>query len=198
MEVAALNRSAQAERLLKGELGSSCARVGDETVFAQDRVIFGRNSLRYGVKNGTMATVLDVQNLRRTSRLDVELDGERGRVVTIDLGKYEHVKLGYACTVHRAQGLTTGNAYVLAGGSMTDLHMAYVMASRAKQDTHVFIDRIEAGEDLKTIAWQMSRSNAKDLASDHLPQAAQTKQREQRLPAAQQQQQLQQRLTLEL
>jgi ATP-dependent exoDNAse (exonuclease V) alpha subunit len=82
------------------------------------------------------------------------------------LNEYEHVRLGYAVTTHRAQGITVDNAYVLAGGSMQDRELSYVQMSRARDNTRIYIDKLEAGENLKEMVLTMERSRAKELALD--------------------------------
>src|SRR5262245_53741684 len=71
-----------------------------------------QNSKRYGVENGCLGTVVGVDTAHRT--LIVKLD--KGKRVIIPTTDYAHLKLGYAVTTHKAQGLTTENAYVLLGG----------------------------------------------------------------------------------
>jgi len=64
---------------------------------------------------------------------------------------------GYATTVHRSQGATTGRAHVYEDGGGREL--AYVAMSRAKEHTHVYVaadDLDVAREDLGR-AWQRER-----------------------------------------
>ena len=159
-EVGELNKLAQAERYNAGELGEKNLKIERDTVFEGDRIVFTRNSRLYGVKNGQLATVLEIDPERR--RLTATIDnGER---VTFPLAKYPHVKLGYAVTTHKSQGVTVENAYILAGGGMQDRELTYVQASRARGETRFFIDKFEAGEELEEITRQMNKSHQKDLA----------------------------------
>ena len=156
-----LNRQAQAARREAGCLGAGTVRVGSETVHEGDRVLFTRNSRVYGVKNGSLGTVLTADAFRET--LTARLDGS-GDEVTVPLSRYQAVKLGYAVTTHKAQGITVENAFVLAGGAMQDRELSYVQLSRTRGETRLYTDRAEAGEGLADLSRQMSNSRQKELA----------------------------------
>jgi len=171
-EASELYRRAQQIRARRGDLGAARIRVDGQAFHAGDRVLFTRNSRTYDVKNGTLGTVLSVSG-RLDLRPPILRPGMKvllddGRRITIDTGHYPHVILGYAMTTHKAQGVTVRDAYVLAGGPMLDMHLAYVQASRAHAETRFYVDRAEAGEDLRNLARAMSRPRHKDLAVDIL------------------------------
>ncbi|MCB0331267.1 MAG: AAA family ATPase [Bdellovibrionales bacterium] len=159
-----INEKAQLKRFSAGKLGEDSASVGGERVFTGDRVLFTRNSRVYGVRNGQLGTVEKIDGNRLTTRLD---NGER---VSVSLTDYEHVKLGYAVTTHKSQGMTAQNTYILAGGPMQDREMSYVQVSRAKGKTRIYTDKVEAGDNLTALSRQMSKSRQKDLATDVLKQ----------------------------
>jgi ATP-dependent exoDNAse (exonuclease V) alpha subunit len=98
--------------------------------------------------------------------LTVSLD--TGKHVMIPVSDYGHLKLGYAVTAYKAQGLTTENAFVLLGGPTQDRELSYVQASRARGATRFFLDKLEAGEDLRELCKQLERSRQKDLSHDLL------------------------------
>ena len=57
---------------------------------------------------------------RLTRRLTVQVDG-REKAVRFSLREFDALRLGYAATTHRAQGMTLErDAYVLLGGSGND------------------------------------------------------------------------------
>lgn len=165
-EVAELNRLAQAERLAAGRLGQESAEVGGDTVYAGDRVQFTRNARRFGVCNGDLGTVLGVHGLTKT--LIVSLDS--GKTAAVPLESYVHVRLGYAVTTHKGQGVTCDRAFVLVGGEAQDLHAAYVQASRARAETRLYADRLSAGDELADLVRAMGRDRQKGLAHDLLPE----------------------------
>lgn len=156
-----LNRMAQAERAHAGALGAEQVRGEHGDLFhAGDRVLFTRKSRLHGVENGSLGEVAAVNAATRS--LAVRLDG--GERVRISLDEYPHVRLGYAMTTHKGQGATVERAFVLAGGSMQDREISYVQASRARGETQIFTDRLEAGERLTQLVREMSRSRQKELA----------------------------------
>jgi hypothetical protein len=78
----------------------------------------------------------------------------------------ESLTLGYAATTHKMQGNTVSNSYLLLGGKMTSSELAYVQATRARDETWLFCDRQTAGDDLSDLVRSMSRSRAKQMAHD--------------------------------
>jgi ATP-dependent exoDNAse (exonuclease V) alpha subunit len=124
-------------------------------------VLFTRNSRALGVVNGDLGTVLGAA---RPEMIVVRLD--TGGTVTVPLTDFPHLRLGYAMTTHKGQGVTCDTAYVLLGEELQDLHLSYVQASRARGDTHLFTDRVSAGEELTDLVRGMQRDNRKLLAHD--------------------------------
>jgi len=157
-----LNARAQGLRAERGLLGHSGVQIGDQRVFTQDRVRFTKPSRPIGVENGDFGTLVAVKPGGKT--ILVELD--RGGRVAVPLKEYADVRLGYASTSHAAQGGTFLRTSVLVGGSMQDLHLTYVQASRHVEGTRFYTDRFEAGQLLQGLACQMAETNAKDLALD--------------------------------
>lgn len=160
-EASTLNQLAQAERAAAGALGPVVGAAGREVLHTGDRVLFTRNSRALGVVNGDLGTVLGAA---RPEMIVVRLD--TGGTVTVPLTDFPHVRLGYAMTTHKGQGVTCDTAYVLLGEELQDLHLSYVQASRARGDTHLFTDRVSAGEELSDLVRGMQRDNRKLLAHD--------------------------------
>src|SRR5262249_51379694 len=152
----------QAARLAAGELRGDGVLHGNVMLFEGDRVRFTRKSGVLGVINGSVGTITAV----RGEDIAVRLDGPTDQTVRVSLAEYAHVKHSYAVTTHAGQGKTTGRAWVLAGGSMTDLHLSYVQTSRAREVCEIHVDRMEAGRELEQLARAMSRNRIKDLAHD--------------------------------
>jgi len=163
LEVALLNRMAQDERKAKGELGDIRVKVGADYIHERERILFTRNDRALGIENGSLGIVMRVDLFQNA--LLVRLD--TGKLVSIPLDSYDHVRLGYCLTTHSAQGVTVEkDVFVLAGGPMQDRELSYVQASRARGQTLVFTDRLEAGDELTELSRQMSTSRQKDLAHD--------------------------------
>ena len=154
-EVSRLNELAQKQRMAAGHVTGDPIPVGEERLHVNDRVLFTRNSLALSVFNGELGTV----TAREGTRLTVAMD--QGRTVTVDTLAYSHLRLGYALTTHKAQGMTTEQTYVLTG-PLQNRELTYVQASRARGDTRFFV----GSEGLQRTADRMARSQPKELASD--------------------------------
>lgn len=101
-----------------------------------DRLVFGQNNKELGVKNGMLGSVLAVTE----NEVKVALDGDKKRHVTFNPSTYQNFDHGYAVTIHKSQGATVEQAYVLGSRSM-DRHLAYVAMTRRREDLHVFLSR---------------------------------------------------------
>ena len=177
-EAEAANDLCQQARLEAGEIGGGSVQITDDDedgsgvyssrVYRGDRILFTRNSRSLKVRNGFTGTVIgnDPFGRRLTVLLD---DGER---ITVPPKKYRHLRRGYALTVHKAQGGTYANCWVLAGPNQT-MPSAYVEMSRAVLKTHVYTskelldERLEDIED-SPLAKQMSEKPDLRLATDLL------------------------------
>lgn len=170
-EVSALNGLAQQERRRAGQLGFRSVDIAGATLYEKDRIVFGRNSTALDVRNGDTGAVQGIDPTHKT--LTVKLDS--GAKVLVPYESYQEIGLGYALTTHKGQGMTTKNAFVLCGGSMADRELSYVQASRAREKTALFTERIlvwnpqtEKREDatIPELGRRMSQSRQKDLAHD--------------------------------
>jgi len=112
-------------RELAADDGSISIERG-ERYFAQgERVMFLKNDRELGVKNGSLGIVSEVSG----SAMRVVLDGSEQREVSFRLGEYAALDYGYAATVHKAQGATVEQTFMLATPGM-DRHLAYVGMTR--------------------------------------------------------------------
>lgn len=167
VDAVALNREAQKARQDAGILGQDAVAVAGEQIHPGDRILFTKNDRSMGVKNGQLGTViLAVPELKT---LTVELDS--GQTRTFSAGLYDHVRLGYAITTHKAQGVTAENAFILTDEAMQDREISYVQTSRARGETRIYTTRDEAGEGLSELAKRMQRSREKELATEQAKRA---------------------------
>ena len=128
-DVARLNREAQASRWEAGQLGYRAVQVGEERIHEGNRILFTDTDKRLGLVKSEFATVTRIDRL--SQRLTVQIDGQ-DELVRFSLREFDALRLGYAATVHCAQGMTLEqDAYVLLGGSMQNREMTYVQISRA-------------------------------------------------------------------
>ena len=161
-EVTILNRLAQEERCSLGLVTEPAVEVGNVTLHVGDRVLFTRNAQALGVKNGHLGEVTRIDPAEQT--LEARLDS--GQRVVLSVIEYPHLKLGYAVTVYKSQGMTVEHAYALVGGPTTDRELAYVLASRARKTTRLFTDVFTAGQELADLVQATARSRRKELAHE--------------------------------
>ena len=165
--VAALNALAQAHRIsTSGEptgegvilRPGSAPGQAQATAYAGDTIVTRRNDRRLPVfagrdfvKNGDR---WNVEAVNEDGSLQVR-HVEHGGTVTLP-AEYvsQNVELGYALTVHRAQGATVDTAHALID-SRTDRAGAYVGLSRGREQNNLYVSLNEGeklGEVLETVA----------------------------------------------
>jgi DNA primase catalytic core len=141
--VAELNARARTDRLVRqtGPTGREVTLADSMPASVGDAVITRRNerTLPLGatdwVKNGDRWTVTAVHD---SGALDV-VHQRTGRPVTLPADYVtEHVTLGYATTVHGAQGVTADTCYAVATGAETR-QLLYVALTRGRHANHVFL-----------------------------------------------------------
>ena len=141
-DVADLNGRARELMRASGQLGRDALRVGDREFAVGDHVVTLKNARHVGVVNGTRAVVTRVD----AEGLALGIHTRDGREVTLPRAYLEattqlgHRTLdhGYAITGHKAQGMTTGKAFVLG---TDDLYRewGYVAMSRGSDENHLYV-----------------------------------------------------------
>ena len=144
-----LNTRAQAYRMGSGLVsGKTSSELRDGLAAYQgDRIVTRLNdaTLRTGrgadrVKNGDVWTVGKVQP---DGALTVTHAGHGGRITLPAEYVQNNVELGYASTIHRAQGMTADTAHVLADSS-TSRELVYVGLTRGKEANHLYVETEDA------------------------------------------------------
>jgi Ti-type conjugative transfer relaxase TraA len=158
-EVSLLNKSAQEKRQEAGKLGETNYPVEGFLVYEGDRVKFTKNHKALNLFNGDFGTITHIDKINHV--MQVELD--RGELVTVPLKDYANLTLGYASTTHAAQGVTVENAYILTGDLMTDKHMGYVQVSRVRGEAYLYTDKGE-GNAVQELARLMEKNRKKEMA----------------------------------
>ncbi len=135
-EVADLNHLARTTRVAAGELDDATALTVNGRSFAQgDRVLALRNRPvdrtdqdgRHLLRNGNRATVVGIDH--QAVALTVQLDNGPAVRLPADYLADGHVDHGYAMTIHKSQGMTTRQSFVLASPNLAR-ELGYVAASR--------------------------------------------------------------------
>jgi len=149
--VAQLNARARSDRLSQVEHGPGWEAVlADGNLASVGDVIITRTNnrrLRWSrtdwVKNGDRWTVRQVSpggDLRVEHR-------PSGRLVTLPHTYVaESVELGYACTIHAAQGVSSDTTHTVATPDLTRQQL-YTMATRGRVANHVWLEVVSDGAD---------------------------------------------------
>lgn len=162
LETSILNKKAQAERELQGQLQGESITIGNDRFFENDRVMITKRSPYFRVNNGDVGTIERIDQGR--GLMVVALDGGEGRKATIPYKEFEHVKLGYVGTTHKFQGATDERCFVLIGGQMQDRELSYVQVSRARGETRLYTHKGEVSDTTAALARQMNKSRQKGMA----------------------------------
>ena len=143
--VTKLNDLAQAHAIEHGQVStgagavtlhnSSRAHLGDTIVTRKNARRLIVNSGQDFVKNGDLWRVTDLHD---DGRITAQHTGHGGKV-TLPAGYVqESVELGYAATIHRAQGSTVDTAHALVDAS-TDRAGAYVALTRGRENNQLYV-----------------------------------------------------------
>ncbi len=163
-EVRALNEAARGRMREAGDLGDDVRLTverGARSFASGDRVMFLQNERGLGVKNGTLGTVIDVNERSMSVRTD------DGRSAAFDLKDYDRIDHGYAATIHKAQGMTVDRTHVLATPGL-DAHGSYVALSGHRDGMELHYGRDDFVSQDRLVR-TLSRDRAKDMASDYEP-----------------------------
>lgn len=144
--------------------------VGRLRFHVGDHVIAERNDYNLDVVNGDRAIVTGIDEKQRT--LTVRLTRDRtNRTLPADHVR-RHVRLGYAMTVHKAQGTTTDHALVLADDALYN-ELGYTALSRGRRSNTLYVARVAETEHAHAAATgdvhdrpraALTRSRAKEAA----------------------------------
>jgi Ti-type conjugative transfer relaxase TraA len=164
-DVHLLNTAAREKLIERGiiETGSPFITADGERRFsAGDQIVFLRNEGLLGVKNGTLAKVVEAAPGSIVAEFGE--DARRQRIL-VEQRFYSNVDHGYATTVHKSQGATVDTVKVLASLSL-DRHLTYVAMTRHRQDLRLYYGRrsfAKAGG----LVQVLSRRNAKETTLDY-------------------------------
>ena len=169
-DVADLNLLARRQMKASGALGEDHpieTTRGVRAFAVGDQVVFLRNERSLGVKNGTLGAVITVGEGRLGVRL---LSGE---LVRFDVKAYGDLDHGYASTLHKSQGATVDQSYVLASPGL-DRHGAYVGLTRHREGVQVHYGRDDF-KDFAAFQRVLGRERAKDTTLDYLDRFAEVR-----------------------
>lgn len=161
-DVQALNEHARAALRADGQLGDDReieTSRGARAFATGDRLLFLRNERNMAVKNGTLGIITGTADGKLAVRTD------DGRTVAVDPAAYRDLDHGYAVTVHKSQGVTVDEAYVLATRGF-DRHLTYVAASRHRSKLAMVWSR-ESFDSENHLLGVLGRERSKDTTLDY-------------------------------
>ena len=166
----ALSLLAREHLVSRGVVARDGRNVGGQTIGVGDQVVTLQNDRRLltdagrWVRNGDRWTVTEESiagELTVTS-------GNRGSACLRSEYVAEHVALGYALTVHKAQGMTVDHGIVLVDGS-TSSEALYVGMTRGRHTNDAWVRTEHLGEDhLEIFANAVGRDTTERAAVDYL------------------------------
>jgi hypothetical protein len=189
--VSRLNQRAQDHRRAGAAPGRQVALADRNQASVGDLIITRQNDRRLRVtatdwvKNGDRWIILDLTGTGAVKVRHVR----NGRIVTLSAGYVATAtELGYASTMHTAQGVTADTMHgVVTGGESRQ--QLYTMLTRGRADNHVYVSVVGDGDPHAVLQPDnVHLRTATDLleqilARDASPQSASTLQREQQDPA---------------
>lgn len=121
---------------------------------ANDRIIFLANDKKLGVKNGTIAEIVDVQ----ADKISVKLDDKTS--ITFSTNEFQNFSHAYAVTDYKSQGMTVDKVIIAAKAKLASYNAFYVQLTRAKHQASLYTD------DLKTFSKRIQTAQEKSQALD--------------------------------
>ena len=147
-----LNEAAHALMLRADRLGPDALLLGEREFRVGDRVLCRQNDPRLGLRNGTRATIVDLDQ----STLTLRTDQGTLRKTPVEYAA-KHLDHGYALTGHAAQGATVDRAFVLVEDRGALQEWGYVACSRARKETRLYLATPPLDADLPGRAPQSDR-----------------------------------------
>ena len=166
-DVSAMNKSARIIMREQGKLHGDdfeVSTIKGKIMMAQgDEIVFSDANKDLGVLNGTRGRVEAVLHDKNglASGLSVRVDEKR---VEVDLNQYSAINHGYASTIHKAQGVTVDDAFVLASSSM-NANLTYVANTRHREKL-TFAYSTEQFKNKDELIRTLSRAEEKTFAPD--------------------------------
>jgi conjugative relaxase-like TrwC/TraI family protein len=131
-----LNRAARTRLKQEGVLDGAGILIGGREYAPGDRVVTRRNSRNLDIDNGTLATVVGIDDDGGA----ITIEGDDRRLRTLDaVYVAEHLEHAYALTGHAAQGGTFAWVGVIGRPEEFSREWAYTALSRASTHTEIHV-----------------------------------------------------------
>lgn len=148
---------------LKGDDFTVQTEFGKRNFAIGDEVVFNKPNRDIGVLNGTRGQIEGVQFDKNGSATSLEVRSD-GKPLKVDLADYNNINHGYASTIHKAQGVTVDDAYVLASPNM-NANLTYVANTRHR-DNLSFVYSREQFKNSDELVRSLSKAEEKTFSID--------------------------------
>jgi exodeoxyribonuclease V alpha subunit len=140
-------------------------RIGDKVMMT------GRNLHDLGLMNGTLLRLIDETGDEEDDDPALVLAGDDGRIFELPLEQAERLRLAYACSVHRGQGIELPVALIVAhaaaGAFFLRREMLYTAVTRARVATVIVGTRDVIARAARTPDTGRRHSRLVDRLRDH-------------------------------
>lgn len=121
---------------------------------AGDKIVFLKNDIKAGVRNGTQGTIEKIEGNNFTVKTVA------GKAVNIDITKYSRLDHAYCVTTYKSQGATVDRVIVnmnSADKALNTRNSFYVDISRARQKVSLYCDsRAKCGPQMQNFAKKLT------------------------------------------
>jgi nucleoside-triphosphatase THEP1 len=166
-ECAAINNKIRSLKKERGEIGEDIISLNGRNFAEHDRIMFLKNDMSLGIKNGQCATVQGKCSFEgaKVDMLTVHL--EDGRQLEINVAEYSNVDHAYAITLHKSQGRTYDNTVLtVTKQGVMDVKSMYVGMTRHRDNVDVYYRKSDFSS-FKDFVKGVSRNISKDLLADY-------------------------------
>lgn len=167
-DVQALNNFIRQERIHRNEINQGyevLSSKGQISISQGDRLLFLKNDRGLKVSNGQFGSITQVNVTAMGKVKEFTVDLDHGQHITINPREYQNFTLGYAATVHKAQGITVDRTLVYCAEGFWNRHLTYVAMTRHRQSCDLYAAQ-SVYKDMQSLTRQLSRSGLKDSVLD--------------------------------
>lgn len=143
------------------DFGKETQTYENKTFACGDRLLFTRNDKGLGVTNGTLGTIMKLDQNKITAKAD-----DTEKVVSFAPKLYPYIDNGWATTIHKTQGVTVDHVKKLASFEEYR-NLAYVGMSRHRHTLEIFGSSLDFWCDEKVVD-RLSRVQEKLSGFDYL------------------------------
>lgn len=154
-----LNAKAR-EKLIEQGLLDRGINIGGRHIAVGERLLFTKNDYEVGYRNGHFATVNEIKE----DALLVTLDN--GKQINLSFKALKNYRYGYAATIHKLQGYTGNETFLMVDGRNWDRHKLLVGGSRHRHDLNIYASK-DSFSHTQELTEVLSRHGLNDTLYDY-------------------------------